>query len=87
MTITGVKRGGSVVLTATATNEGSTPVRLSIPTAFGELKVASLAAGRTKTVSVDTHLSRVPSGSFRVTATAPDGTRETFRVAYRGTGK
>ncbi|WP_258069548.1 MULTISPECIES: GH32 C-terminal domain-containing protein [unclassified Rathayibacter] len=87
VTITGVKRGGSVVLTATATNEGSTPVRLSIPTAFGELKVASLAAGRTKTVSVDTHLSRVPSGSFRVTATAPDGTRETFRVAYRGTGK
>lgn len=85
--ITSTERGGSVVLTATATNRGTTPVRLSIPTPFGELKVTSLAAGRTTTISVDTHLSRVSAGSFLVTATAPDGTRETFRVAYRGSVK
>ncbi|MHC2184400.1 fructan beta-fructosidase [Rathayibacter agropyri] len=87
VSISSVTRNGKVVLTATAVNKGSTAVTLRLATPFGALRMTSLAEGQTKKVTVDTHLSTVPGGSFRVTATAADGTRQSYRVAYVGSGK
>ena len=82
LSLTGVKRNGSIVLTG---NAGNTDVTLTATTRLGDVRLGVLREDAGKTVSIDTHLPRIPAGSIKVKATAPDGTSTTYVVRYTGT--
>lgn len=85
-TVTSEKVKKNQVLTITATNNGDTPLTLSARTIFGPVKLGTLAAGATKTHTINTKLPVLPPLSVKITATAPDGTSKTYTVKYAGSG-
>lgn len=84
--VTTNKIRGSQVLTITAENHGETPVALSVKTPYGAIHVGNLAAGTSKSYTINTHMPRLPAFTVKVTATAPDGTARTYDVRYAGSG-
>lgn len=85
-TVTSEKVKKNQVLTITATNNGDTPLTLTARTILGPVKLGTLAAGATKTHTINTKLPVLPPLSVKITATAPDGTSKTYTVKYDGSG-
>ncbi|WP_083890758.1 glucodextranase DOMON-like domain-containing protein [Luteimicrobium xylanilyticum] len=86
LTATSAKVGRSQVLTIKARNDGDTAVTLTTPGLFGARRLGTVAAGATRSFTVDTHLPWLPPATLRITASAPDKTSKSYRVHYAGSG-
>ena len=85
--VTSEKVKKNQVLTITATNSGDTTLKLTARTILGTVRLGTLAPGATTTHTINTKMPVLPPLSVKITATAPDGTSETYTVEYPGSGR
>lgn len=83
-TVTSEKVKGKQVLTITAANNGDTSIAVAARTVFGDVRLGTLRAGVSKTITIKTGLPVLPPLTVKLTATAPDGTSKEYTVRYPG---